>query len=85
MADGLLDADTRSSWDGHLAQCGLCRELLAALVDEDRPQTLPPPVAGDQIGRYIVKERLGAGGFGLVYRAKDPKLGRDVADRRAHV
>jgi hypothetical protein len=34
---------------------------------------------GRRIARYAVGERIGAGGMGEVYRAKDTKLGRDVA------
>ncbi len=34
---------------------------------------------GDRIGRYEIQATIGAGGFGQVYRAYDPKLARAVA------
>lgn len=36
-------------------------------------------VAGQKIGPYEVAAQIGAGGMGEVYRARDPRLGRDVA------
>ncbi len=60
-------------------------ELLLARWSE-RPEILEPGVV--LMNRYAVKESIGAGGMGEVYRASDPRLGRDVAIKvlsKAHV
>jgi eukaryotic-like serine/threonine-protein kinase len=35
--------------------------------------------AGDRLGPYVVHAEIGAGGMGVVYRAHDPRLDREIA------
>jgi serine/threonine protein kinase len=40
---------------------------------------LPSLAPGSRLGPYEMHARIGAGGMGVVYRARDPRLGRQVA------
>jgi eukaryotic-like serine/threonine-protein kinase len=71
----------------HIGACTPCRRLVSevarsldgATQQPTRDEGGPPEIGDKTIGRYILRERLGAGGSGVVHRAHDPQLGRDVA------
>ena len=72
-----LQHDVESLLVHHLSTTGLLEGTAAAalLAGNTRDSVL----IDRRLGVYHVQERIGAGGMGEVYRARDTKLGRDVA------
>jgi hypothetical protein len=84
LAEACKGDDTlRREVESLLAQEGTAEGFLAAPAFEIAGKVMAEDsggsLTGRQLGTYQILSRLGAGGMGEVYRARDPKLGRDVA------
>ncbi len=86
---GDLDEPERAAVEGHLEDCVDCRALVTGLARAQLGEHAghdrgADPMTGIMIGRYTLADLLGSGGMGLVYRAHDPVLERDVAIKLIH-
>jgi len=82
----LMVALARARKDGYARYLAPLNEALTELgmveggLDEETRGTASG--TGGEPGAYILREKLGAGGFGEVYRAYDPERSREVAFKR---
>jgi serine/threonine protein kinase/Tol biopolymer transport system component len=59
---------------------GRAGHFLSVPANEPPGETSPPPsFEGQQVGPYLLQARIGAGGMGEVYKARDTRLNRTVA------
>ena len=69
-----LESDHAAGFIGVLRRLGHRRASAVSDPDATRPTTSPL-----RLGRFEIVSSMGQGGFGIVYLARDPTLGREVA------
>ncbi|MHB8872751.1 MAG: tetratricopeptide repeat protein [Myxococcaceae bacterium] len=96
--EGRVAPERAGELGAHTESCRSCRRALVALERLRSADGLAPTVtpgstapdpgheirAGATLGRYVVRERVGAGAMGVVYAAHDPALDRKVALKLLH-
>ncbi len=72
----------RKDLTAHVRSCAACTGLLQSAFSDPGLQPTasgPDALVGAKLGEYVVDERIGQGGMGIVYRGRQPVIGKTVA------
>jgi tetratricopeptide (TPR) repeat protein/predicted Ser/Thr protein kinase len=82
LVEGRLAPELIARVDEHIDTCASCREVVTLVAGSRAPGRVL--ARGDNIGRYVIGDLLGAGAMGRVYSAWEPELDRRVAIKVLH-
>src|SRR5262249_6932510 len=71
-----VPGELRPRLEREAAWCQLVRRMWPQVAADGPAATAGPPA---RLGRFELRRELGRGAFGVVFLARDPQLGRDVA------
>ncbi len=82
-----LSVDQRAELEALLARAEPAGRLFDAMaasfptadLEDEEASSPSDPLLGQRVGRYLITERIGGGGMGVLYRARDTRLEREVA------